>query len=283
MQACVTDPPYGLVEYAADQIKKRGRKKGAGGIWRLPQNYDGYDRRPMPRFTVLDQRHHAAIALFHKMLSEQLFRVLVPGGHVIIASQTLLSHLVIMSFVGSGFELRGQLARTVMTLRGGDRPKFADKKYPEVSVVPRSSWEPWLIFRKPCEGLVKDNLRDWRTGALRRPERDVPFKDLLISSPTRNGERTIADHPSLKPQAFMRQIVRAALPLGEGILIDPFMGSGSTIAAARAQGLYSIGIEASDKYFRMAKTAIPKLSAYKPTIPGDSNGLNGHGRHAKTR
>lgn len=47
----------------------------------------------------------------------------------------------------------------------------------------------------------------------------------------------------LKPQDFMRQIVRAALPLGKGIILDPFMGSGSTIAAAAYLGLASIGLE----------------------------------------
>ena len=93
----------------------------------------------------------------------------------------------------------------------------------------RSCWEPWGMFRKPCEGRVQDNLRKWKTGGLRRPSKDAPFTDVVASAPTRREERRIAPHPSLKPQAFMRQIVRACLPLGEGV---PFMGGGSTIAAA---------------------------------------------------
>jgi len=64
----------------------------------------------------------------------------------------------------------------------------------------------------------------------------------------------------LKPQNFLRQIVRAALPLGEGTILDPFMGSGSTIAAATASGLKSIGLELRTEYFSIAKTAIPRLS-----------------------
>lgn len=260
VHAVVSDPPFGVVEYQADQIEKR--RNGSGGIWRLPRNDDGWNRRPVPRFTVLTQQDHTAISKFQSALAKDLFRVLVPGGHVFIASQTLLSHLVIQAFVDAGFELRGQLARTVQTLRGGDRPKFAHVTFASTSVVPRSSWEPWLILRKPCEGLVKDNLRTWGTGALRRPSKDVPFKDLIPSSPARNGERSIADHPSLKPQAFMRQVVRAALPLGTGVLLDPFMGSGSTIGAARALGIHSIGLEIDKVYFAMAKRAIPALAGY---------------------
>jgi hypothetical protein len=54
----------------------------------------------------------------------------------------------------------------------------------------------------------------------------------------------------LKPQAFMRQIVRAALPLGEGVVLDPFMGGGSTIAAAVAVGYASVGVETGSRLLR---------------------------------
>jgi site-specific DNA-methyltransferase (adenine-specific) len=62
----------------------------------------------------------------------------------------------------------------------------------------------------------------------------------------------------------MRQVVRAALPLGEGILLDPFMGGGSTVAAACAVGYTSIGIESDPEFFAMAREAIPRLAALVP-------------------
>ena len=127
--------------------------------------------------------------------------------------------------------------------------------------MPKSCWEPWGLFRKPCEGRVQDNLRKWKTGGLRRISEAEPFKDLIQSSPARGRERAIAPHPSLKPQQFLRQIVRAALPLGEGTILDPFMGSGSTIAAATACKLKSIGLETRAEYFSMAESAIPQLAA----------------------
>ena len=126
IHAVVTDPPFGVVEYHPDQIEKRNN--GAGGMWRLPQTYDGYTRRPMPRFTTLTTKHLHEISRFQGRLAPELFRVLVPGGHVMIATQTLLSHLVINAFVLVDFQLRGQIARTVNTLRGGDRPKFAHRR-----------------------------------------------------------------------------------------------------------------------------------------------------------
>jgi site-specific DNA-methyltransferase (adenine-specific) len=62
----------------------------------------------------------------------------------------------------------------------------------------------------------------------------------------------------------MREIVRAALPLGQGVVLDPFMGGGSTVAAAFAVGYASIGIESDPEFFAMAKEAIPRLAALVP-------------------
>ena len=258
IHAVVTDPPFGLVEYSPKHLAKR--RSGNGGIWRLPQNHDGIVRQPVPRFTVLTPKQHSHIRAFFERVSSELFRVMVPGGHVFTASNSLVAHLVDFAYIRSGFEKRGQIVRIVHTLRGGDRPKDAHSEFPEVSVIPRGAWEPWLLFRKPCEGRVQDNLRKWKTGGLRRPAINTPFRDLIHSYPARKPERKLAPHPSLKPQAFVRQLVRASLPLGEGILLDPFMGSGSTIAAASRLGIYSIGIENDQEYFQLAKTAVPLLS-----------------------
>jgi len=51
----------------------------------------------------------------------------------------------------------------------------------------------------------------------------------------------------------MRQLFALPLPLGYGIILDPFMGSGSTIAAAEAVGYMSIGIEKDRRYYSVAK------------------------------
>lgn len=266
IHAVITDPPYGLVEYSEHQLSKR--KNGNGGIWRIPPSFDGCKRSPLPRFTVLTGDDLDALRAFFSRLATALLPVLVPGAHVFIASNPLVSYLVYEPFIRAGFEKRGEIIRVVKTLRGGDRPKNAHKEFSQVSVMPRSSWEPWGLFRKPCEGRVQDNLRKWKTGGLRRISEAEPFRDLIISSPARGLERELAPHPSLKPQQFLRQIVRASLPLGEGVALDPFMGSGSTIAAALACGIKSIGLESNAEYFTMAQCAIPKLAAFNPSQNG---------------
>jgi site-specific DNA-methyltransferase (adenine-specific) len=70
----------------------------------------------------------------------------------------------------------------------------------------------------------------------------------------------------------MRWLVRASLPLGKGTILDPFMGAGSTIAAAKSLGIKSVGVELDTKYFAMARSAIPKLAELKtPELSSSPN------------
>ncbi|MGH7930980.1 MAG: DNA methyltransferase, partial [Candidatus Binatia bacterium] len=224
VHAVVTDPPYGLFEYSVEQQEKL--RSGKGGVWRIPPSFDGAVRAPLPRFTVLTSRDLKALdQVFHEWATA-LVPVLVPGANVVVASNPLLSYIVSSALARAGLERRGEIVRLVMTMRGGDRPKAAHDTFPDVSVMPRSMWEPWLLFRKPIEGRIQDNLRQWKTGGFRRPSRDKPFGDVIQSSPTHASERKLAAHPSLKPQAFLRVLVRGVLPLAKGKVLDPFAGSG---------------------------------------------------------
>lgn len=260
VHAIVTDPPYGMREYTDAETAKL--RRGRGGVWRIPPSFDGCKRSPLPRFTVLTETDRARMRSFFLQFARRAARVLVPGGHLFIATSPLLSHLVYQPLMEAGLEKRGEVIRLVKTLRGGDRPKNAHSEFTDVTVMPRSCWEPWGLFRKPCEGRVQDNLRKWKTGGLRRVSAGRPFEDVIRSCPTRREERALSPHPSLKPQAFMRQVVRASLPLGAGVVLDPFMGGGSTIAAALVVGYDSIGIEVDPVFFGGAKRGIPKLAAF---------------------
>jgi site-specific DNA-methyltransferase (adenine-specific) len=260
LHAIVTDPPYGVKEYDPDQLEKR--KNGNGGIWRIPPSFDGHKRSPLPRFTALNQVERERMQSFFFEWAKLSLQALRPGGHIFLASNAFLAQIVFAAITDAGFEFRGQIVRLVKTLRGGDRPKNAESEYPDVCTLPRGCYEPWGLFRKPIpQGMkVSDCLKKYQTGGLRRKPDCNPFEDVIESSRTPRKEREIANHPSLKPQSFLRQIVYASLPLGDGIVADPFMGSGSTIAAAEAIGYKSIGIERLEEYYLMSQESIPKLS-----------------------
>ena len=261
IHAVVTDPPYGLFEYSSGQQEKL--RNGKGGVWRIPPSYDGVQRAPLPKFTVLSSQDLRALEFYFLEWAKALIPVLVPGANVVVATNPLLSYVVSGALAKAGLERRGEIVRLVMTMRGGDRPKAAHEEFPDISVMPRSMWEPWLVFRKPLEGRVQDNLRKWGTGGFRRPSPDKPFGGVIASAPTHKSERQLAPHPSLKPQQFLRTLVRGVFPLGQELVLDPFCGTGSALAAAEAVEYSSIGIEKDVHYFEMARKALPRLVAFK--------------------
>lgn len=260
ISAVVTDPPYGLVEYEVEQQRKL--RAGRGGVWRIPPSFDGAKRKPLPRFTVLSARERAEITVFFMRWGTALLPVLKPGAHVLIAGNSLVSPLVAAGMDQAGYERRGEIARLVRTFRGGDRPKGAHEEFPDVSTAPRSSWEPWGLYRKPIDtSTVADNLRKWGTGGLRRPALDTPFSDVIESGVTPARERKLAPHPSVKPQAFLRRMVAALLPTREGTILDTFAGCATTLAACESLGVDGVGVEIDPHYHQMACEAIPRLAA----------------------
>jgi len=273
VHAVVTDPPYGVVEFETANVEKM--RDGSGGVWRIPPELDGSKRKPLPRFTVLSEEDKDKLRNFFYTFGEAVNEVLRPGGHVFVATTQLLMHEVSKQLDEAGLERRDVLVRETKTLRGGDRPKGAHEEYDMVSSMPRVWWEPWLVYRKPLEGRLQDNLAEWETGGLRRESEKRPFTDLLEDGKTPKEERKIAAdahpegrdaHPSLKPQYLMRELCHAALPLQKGTILDPFMGAGSTVAAADALGYDSVGIEIDETFYKMAKEAIPKLSEIRTEV-----------------
>ncbi len=268
LHAVCTDPPYGLIEYSSKEINKL--RNGKGGVWRIPPEFDGKRRRPLPRFSVLTLIQKKAICDYFQKWATLLMPALAPGAHVLIATNPLLQSHVYYGSISAGLEPRGTIIRLYHGFRGGDRPKGAEREFPDLCVGPRGNHEPWLLFRKPIsERTVAQNIRKWGLGALRMLEGEKPLPDVIPSFKTPQKERKIVDHPSLKPQHLLRIFCRALLPKG-GIVLDPFMGSGSTIAACNAVGVDSVGIEMDEAYFNMARKAIPLLSSLYPGFSGQS-------------
>jgi site-specific DNA-methyltransferase (adenine-specific) len=62
-------------------------------------------------------------------------------------------------------------------------------------------------------------------------------------------------HPTVKPIALMEYLIKLVTPKG-GVVLEPFMGSGSTGIAAKNLGMSFIGIEKEEEYFEIAKQRI---------------------------
>jgi site-specific DNA-methyltransferase (adenine-specific) len=68
--------------------------------------------------------------------------------------------------------------------------------------------------------------------------------------------KTTNHHPTVKPIALMEYLCRLTKTPTGGIVLDPFMGSGTTGIAAHLTGREFIGIEQNEEYFEIAKRRI---------------------------
>jgi site-specific DNA-methyltransferase (adenine-specific) len=96
---------------------------------------------------------------------------------------------------------------------------------------------------------------EWATAMEGKPRRE---KTSLAASeeilqPTTKG--TMNTHPTVKPIDLMTYLIRLVTPKG-GVVLDPFMGSGSTGKAAVLEGMNFIGIEREEEYYEIAKQRI---------------------------
>jgi len=81
--------------------------------------------------------------------------------------------------------------------------------------------------------------------------------DFYESAVVSNGEKKIGKHPTQKPVQLMEHFISLLTHDGE-IIMDPFMGSGSTAVAAQNLDRGFIGIELSDEYFGIAQQRVAK-------------------------
>ncbi len=81
------------------------------------------------------------------------------------------------------------------------------------------------------------------------------MKDVWITSTTPQSEKRFGKHSTQKPLEIMERIILASSKEGE-IILDPFMGSGTTLEAAVKLNRKSIGIELEKDYYAIAKERI---------------------------
>lgn len=79
------------------------------------------------------------------------------------------------------------------------------------------------------------------------------------------------NHPTVKPTDLMRYLCRLVTPPG-GVVLDPFMGSGSTGKAAMLEGFRFIGIEREAEYIEIARARIAAALASTKPAPACSAG-----------
>lgn len=149
---------------------------------------------------------------------------------------------------------------TILDLWGADRPAIV---FGDLTLPPPKGCKQVLIYAKPPDAGARGAVGGWR--------RDAEAIYLIGQWPTGiGGETSILrtqatsiggpygnagryGHPHAKPGDIMAKLVAHT----DGVIADPFAGSGTTLVVAKRLGRRSIGVEIDERYF---KTATRRLS-----------------------
>ncbi len=141
-------------------------------------------------------------------------------------------------------------ARDSVVAAWGDRPAAV---FGSPLVAPPGSAIQALVWQKPVDSGVIGARFVWRRDVeliflLGSWPKVTPDRSSVIASPG-GMERYRNGHPHVKPVPILTQIIEQAPP---GVVADPFMGSGSTLRAAKDLGRKAIGIEIEERYCEIA-------------------------------
>ena len=219
------------------------------------------------------------------------YRVLRPGAFAVVACGNTLLGDTIADMRAAGFVHKSQ----VIWAYGQAFPNSTGIEDDWRSGL-QPGFEPWLVFQKPVEKrmTLKQSWHVWGTGGVKvgrvgepgwqtnvfycekpRPwERNlgtVPGKAYGLPPALRTGARNNSNtqanqHPTVKPLPIMRALCRTFCKPG-GTILDPFLGSGTTLMAAAADGYAGVGFELDPGYADLARDRIRFAQRHPELIP----------------
>ncbi len=153
---------------------------------------------------------------------------------------TLAAKLAPAMYVWCGHRQFGAVTETLESLGFKTRFLVWKKSCP----VPAPPGVGWDSAAELCVYAFKEG-RTWL------PPTGTKCPNVIEADSYRHGQPGKVDHPTQKPLATASIPLQFSCPQG-GTVLDPFMGSGTTLYAAKALGLKAIGIELEERYCEIA-------------------------------
>jgi site-specific DNA-methyltransferase (adenine-specific) len=192
-------------------------------------------------------------------------RVLKPGGSALVFAGRRLSHRCVVALEDAGFTLKDSLAwlresaphraqrLSVVFRRRGDVALAEEWEGWRVGNL-RPTFEPvlWFVKPYPIGTTIADNVLTHGVGAYNEPA-FVAYErspDNVLRSHFAAGEGGL--HIAQKPMRLLRALIELTTLEGQ-VVLDPFCGSGSTLAAAKSLGRRYLGFDISAEYVAVAR------------------------------
>jgi len=235
VQAVIADPPYFRV------LKSKWDRQ-----WKTPADYVRWYSTWVPEcmrvlkddglcfvFGQLGKREHVFLHVMSALAQQWAFHDLIIWDRVVGYNERRDSFTPSYEFV--------------LVLRKSDVVKFRKGSV-------RSPYSPEKIRQYLQDGRYKDKA------ARRRHLLAGKYARNILAVPSlRGSSNEKVGHPSQKPVELIKKLVLVSTDPGD-VVLDPFLGSGSTAAAATMLGRHFVGIERSKRYCKMAQKRLSAIS-----------------------
>lgn len=271
---CITDPPYNYEfigrNWDTEEIKRRTERVQnsktlvknipygsglAGGV----RNKRWYEKN---RDNIIEYQKWV------EKWGKELFRILKPGAFVFTFNSTRTIAHVQVALENVGFYARDIMVwrRNSGIPKGLNAAKKLEKMGDENSErwkgwhsALRNEWEAISIVQKPLVNNYIETLQKYNVG-LFKAESEDGFQSNIIENIKRDKIEDFNIHVTVKPLELIKKLIELSIPPIEGnIVIDPFLGSGTTALAATELGIDFVGIEIVDEYCQIATKRLENL------------------------
>lgn len=192
--------------------------KGRGGLWTNNALVEGYSN-------FSDDMPHDKYIAWQRQILQECWRVIKPTGAIFYNHKWRVQDGELQRLAENIIE--GLPLRQIIVWYRGNGFNFNDGYF-----LP--TYEVIYLLCKPNFKLLKGEI----------------FHDVWQITPTQNKY-----HPDSFPLELAHRCVVSSMPL-DGIVLDPFMGSGTTAVAAKRLGGYYLGCDISPEYVELAKANV---------------------------
>ena len=255
IECAITDPPYFINKmdnnWDRDDINKSKAKAGVIGGLPVGMKFDAKQGENLEEYMTI--------------VANELFRVLKPGSFCLVFSQARLSHRMANAFENVGFEIRDMLFwkrksqpkafsqnHFVRRMNISNREKEEIIKKLDNRKTPQLMQEVEIVIlcQKPRDGTFVNNWLKYGVGLI-----DTDFQDRFPSTVMEFERDSNINHITPKPVQLIKYLLKIFTKEGD-LVIDPFMGSGTTAIACIDTNRNYIGFELDEGYHSMAQKRI---------------------------
>jgi len=283
----LTDPPYFL-----DKLDNNWNYE------KVSNQNNQYIIKSLPAGMKFDREQGKKFYAWYLKISSEIFRILKPGGFFFSFSSPRLYHRMASAIDDAGFEIRDVFmwlytqnqAKAMgvdhfikkMNINKKAKEKIKEKlngwKTPQI----KSCFEPIAMAQKPTDQTYLNNMLKYEVGLFNTNVKigdnmypanvftvasinELIDKTFLLPKPTKTEKGEYNDHKTVKPLAICEYLIKLSAFSKNAVVLDPFVGSGTTAVAAKKLGKNYIGIDANEKYVKISEKRLKELDE-KPDL-----------------